>query len=100
VPLPVRFRNLEELSEAQKDARYRNFHFVNLKGKDLKPLIKDRFRPFLKSKGFDKVSDSLSVRMAEPHYVHCLRLDFSSVYLGRFFVRAGIAIDFLPLAAG
>jgi hypothetical protein len=28
------------------------------------------------------VSDSLSVRVVETHYVHCLRLDFSSVFPG------------------
>jgi hypothetical protein len=98
VPLPVRLRSYEELSERQKEARFHNYHFVNLKGKDLKPLLRDKFRPVLKANGFSRVSDSLSVRVVEPHYVHCLRLDFSSVYPGRFFVRAGIALDILPLS--
>jgi hypothetical protein len=94
--LPARFRRHEELTEEEKESRYHNYHFVNLKGRDLKPLIKDLFRPVLKASGFNRVSDSLSVRVIEPHYVHCLQISFSSVYAGRFFVRAGVAIDVLP----
>ncbi|MBI3862588.1 MAG: hypothetical protein HY290_11915 [Planctomycetia bacterium] len=100
VDLPVRFQCYEELSESQKEERYHNFHFVNLKGTDLKPLLRDKFRPVLKTSGFGRISDSLAIRVVEPHYVHCLQLTFSSKQAGRFFVRGGIALDFLPLSKG
>lgn len=98
VTLPIRFRNYEELTDRQKVERFHRYHFINLKAKDLKPLLKNKFHPVLKAKGFSKVSDSLSVRLVPPHYVHCVRIAFDSVYAGRFFVRAGIALDFLPLS--
>jgi hypothetical protein len=98
MPFPVRFRRYEELTEPQKEARFKAYHFENLKAKDVKPLLREKFRPVLKASGFSRVSDSLSVRVVEPHYVHCLRLDFSATFLGRFFMRAGIATDVLPLS--
>jgi hypothetical protein len=86
------------LTERQKEQRFHNYQIANLKAGDVKPLIKERFHPVLKEHGFSRASDSLSFRVAQPHYVHYLRLDFSAVYQGRFYVRAGIALDFLPLS--
>lgn len=95
---PVRFKNYGELTEREKDARFHKYHFENLKGKDLKPLLRDKFRPVLKANGFNRVSDSLSIRIVEPHYIHCLQIHFSSLSQGRFYVRAGIALNMLPLS--
>jgi hypothetical protein len=88
------------LTVQEKEARSHRHHYDNLNGNDLKPLLREQFRPFLKASGFRRVSDSLSVRIVEPHYVHCLRLSFSSVYAGRFHVRGGIALDMLPMSDG
>ena len=96
--MPVRFRNYEELSERQREQRFDRFHRRSLKAKDLQPLLRGRFRPILRKCGFIQASESLSHRAVEPHYVHFLRLCFSAVFPGRFFVRAGIALDFLPLS--
>ena len=96
--LPHRFRNFEELSESQKDERFHNYHYVNLKAKNLRPLLREKFNPVLKSCGFSRTSDTLFSRKVEPHYVHCLRLSFSSKSPGRFIVKAGVALDILPLS--
>jgi hypothetical protein len=93
-----RFRPMSSLSPAERQERLERYHSQNITAKQLRPLLNLRFRPVLKQQGFQRATDSLSFRTTAAPYVHFISIRFSSTFPGRFHVKAGIALDFLPMS--
>jgi len=91
-----RFRPMSELSPAERQERIERYHSQNITAKQLRPLLNLRFRPVLKQLGFLRATESLLFRTTAAPYVHFIAIRFSSTFPGRFHVKAGIALDFLP----
>jgi hypothetical protein len=93
-----RFTPISSLSAAELKERIDRYHFQNITAKQLRPLLSRRFRPVLKQHGFQRANDALSFRLTASPYVHFVSVSFSSKFPGRFQAKAGIALDFLPIA--
>lgn len=91
----LRFQAFDALTPEQREERLHAYHRANLGAPEVRPILRSVFEPFAASLGFRRAATTLLVRRVEPHYVHAVSIVFRGKTPGRFYVKLGVAVDFL-----